>query len=230
MEKTNNFYSIAIDGPAGSGKSSVAKMIAHDLNWVYISTGNMFRAYAWYLNSLNINSSEQAIIANHLNDIDVILDGQNVFIKNNLNNSTLEISQEIKTPIIASYASTIATYCEVRNKLLHDQRKIASQTNVVMDGRDIGSVVLPFATLKIYLDASIEARTKRRINELLEIDANAIFNHDEIYNAIKQRDYNDMYRKIAPLVCVDDAIVINNDNLDLDQTKELIISYLKKKI
>ncbi len=228
MDKT--FYSIAIDGPAGSGKSSVAKLLAQELNWTYISTGNMFRAYAWYLASLNLDATDQDQINSHLSDIEVVLDNQAVYVIYQASGDKCEISDAIKHPMIANYASTIATYPQVRNKLLIDQRKIAACQNVVMDGRDIGSVVLPFATLKIYLDASIQARTDRRIKELLELNPHGVYDADSIYNNIAQRDYNDSHRAIAPLVCVPDAIKINNDQLSLQETKQLILTYLASKL
>ncbi len=230
MNQVEKFYSIAIDGPAGSGKSSVAKMIAKELNWTYISTGNMFRAYAWYLQSLGINQDNEEHINDHLNDLDVVLDNHLVYVIDHKTNQSHEISEAIKHPSVASYASKIATYKNVRNKLLWDQRKIAATNNVVMDGRDIGSVVLPFATLKIYLDASIKARTERRIQELKELDVNATYDYQAIYDSIALRDYNDSHRELAPLVCVPDAIVIHNDHLNLDQTKDLIIQHLHQKI
>ena len=213
--------SIAIDGPAGSGKSSVAKEFATRHNeFLYINTGAMFRAIAYHLIKNNIDINNEQEIKKDIDKFKINLEDDNIYIIEN--NYTIDISKLIKEPAIANLASKIATLPFIREKLLFEQRKIAENNNVVMDGRDIGSVVLPFANLKIYLNASSNERAKRRQKELENLYPDQHISIDQIKNDIEKRDLQDMNRKIAPLLKAKDAIEINTDGLTVQSCCDLI--------
>lgn len=217
----NSTYKISIDGPAGAGKTTVAKEVAKRLNFLFISTGGIFRCYAIALkNTINPNDEViNSILSNSVVTItptgELLLNGKNV-------------TEEAYDPKIAKAASTIAKKKIVREKALKDQRIIAESNNVVMEGRDIGSVVLPDATLKIFLTASLQNRAIRRANQ---IDINSS-NDDitKIKDQIKSRDHQDTTRKIAPLRKPKGSITINSDNLSINEVTDKIISLFNEKI
>lgn len=218
------YYSIAIDGPAGAGKSTIAKEVAKKLNFLYIDTGAMYRAFALYClrQEVNINSSEQFeelsknidIKIKHINQEQIIiLNGENV-------------TNKIRTPEIGNAASIISAYKSVRIKLVELQRNIAKSANIIMDGRDIGTYVLPNAHLKIFLTASVKERAKRRWIEYKQ--NNKIIDLKLIEEEISKRDYNDMNRSFAPLKKADDAIEINSTELTITQVIDIIIKFFNE--
>lgn len=206
------YFNIAIDGPAGSGKSSVSKEFAsRHKEFLYINTGAMFRTYALYLLNQGIDLTNEELISGVLFDVSVSLEGDQVYMITD--HSKKNVTDDIKAMEVAKAASLIANLACVRNKLLADQRKIAETNNVIMDGRDIGTVVLPNAQLKIYLLASSKERATRRMKELEVLHPDKIFNLEEIQKEIDERDYKDMHRKIAPLKKADDAISLDTDGM-----------------
>ena len=216
---------IAIDGPAGAGKSTIAKKVAKTLGFIYVDTGAMYRAMAYYFIKHNISSEDVNAIEQHCKNIDitirydkevqqVILNGEN-------------ISNYLRTEEIGNMASSTSVYPKVRQKLMDLQKKLAESSNVIMDGRDIGTCVLPNAQVKIFLTASVDMRAKRRFEEL---SAKGIeCNIDDIQEDIKQRDYRDMTREIAPLKQAEDAIRIDSSMMNIDQVTEEIIRIYKRK-
>lgn len=204
---------IAIDGPAGAGKSSIAKLAAKKLNYVYVDTGAMFRTMALYFLNENINPSEEETVTANCGKIQITIEYQNgeqhIFLNGN------DVSADIRKEEVGRQASVIARYPAVRTKLLNLQRKLASENDVIMDGRDIGTVVLPKAECKVYLTASAGVRAERRYKELREkgIDCDLA----EIEKDIIARDEQDMKREIAPLIQAEDAVLIDSSNLTIDE-------------
>lgn len=215
------YISIAIDGPSGSGKSTAAKELAKKLGFLYINTGLMYRAYAYFLsiNKLGINVNEIDSI-NAIKNADFIFNGDNVKINGK------DVSLILRSNDVAMIASVVSANEKIRNLATNEQRRIASENNVVMDGRDIGSIVLTNADLKFYLNTSIQTRAKRRLFQNKDIEN---LDYESIYNDIKERDRRDMTRKIAPLKKANDAVEIFNDNMKLDEcVQHLYEIYLKK--
>ncbi|WP_033160134.1 (d)CMP kinase [Mycoplasmoides alvi] len=210
-------FQIAIDGPAGSGKSTIAKLVAKELGFVYVSTGKYYRAYAYIIDSNNLSLNEFLKL---IDTYEIVVDQNQVFINNK------DISVEINSEKIGQIASEIATNKDIRNHAIKLQKKIAQNFNVVMDGRDIGTVVLPNAQLKIFLIANSEIRAKRRIKELgLNLDS-----IEKIKKEIEERDFRDKNREIDPLVKAKNAIIIDSSYLTLDEVKEQIITLYKQRI
>lgn len=214
-------YSIAIDGPSGSGKSSAAKLLAHKLGFLYVNTGAMYRAYAYYLNELNLNNSLDEEWIDALKKANFVFEGDNVFVNDK------DISEIIRYNNIANLASVFSQNKKIREYATNQQRLLAQNNNVVMDGRDIGTIVLVDADLKIYLNTSIEERAKRRLLQNQNLDNNS---YETIYNEIKLRDENDMNRAIAPLKKADDAIEIFNDGMNLEQCVDELMKIVVKQI
>lgn len=208
---------IAIDGPAGAGKSTIAAKIAKDLGYHYLDTGAMYRAAAYYMmkNGIEIADEQAVNGALPLMDMEIYYDasGQHVLINND------DITSFIRTDEISRGASVIGTNPQVRNKLVDIQRKIADKYDIVMDGRDIGTYVLPDAEFKFYLTADVTERAKRRFLENNEHNNQSL---KEIEEEIKKRDYNDMNRKFAPLCKADDAVLIDTTSLTVDEVAKKI--------
>jgi len=212
METVN----IAIDGPAGAGKSTIARSVASELGYIYVDTGALYRTIALYMNENGM--SETADIINALDKCEVglkYIDGQQrVFLGDR------DVSEDIRKPEISMGASKVSAIPEVREHLFNVQKKMAEENDVIMDGRDIGTVVLPDADVKIFLTASAEERANRRYKELaLKPDCPS---YDEILKDIIERDYNDMNRPIAPLKQADDAVLVDSTTLSLEQVVETI--------
>ena len=215
--------SIAIDGPAGAGKSTLSRKLAENLGFIYVDTGALYRTVGLkFSNSgadTNLNCDIDAILSQTTVDIRFVDGEQRVFLDDK------DVSDEIRTPTASMMASAVSAKPPVRAFLLEMQRKLAKENNVVMDGRDIGTVVLPDAEVKIYLTASAEARANRRYKELIEKGTNVTYK--EVYDDMVQRDYNDMNREIAPLKQADDAIVADTTECNLEESLDLLLKIVK---
>ena len=216
--------SIAIDGPAGAGKSTLSRKLAQNLGFIYVDTGALYRTVGLkFSNSgadTNLNCDIDAILSQTTVDIRFVDGEQRVFLDER------DVSDEIRTPTASMMASAVSAKPQVRAFLLEMQRKLAKENNVVMDGRDIGTVVLPNAEVKIYLTASAEARANRRYKELIEKGTNVTYK--EVYDDMVQRDYNDMNREIAPLKQADDAILADTSDCNLEESLELLLKIVKE--
>lgn len=222
-----NYISVAIDGPAGAGKSSISKELAKRLNYIYVDTGAIYRslAYTALKFGYDIKNDKNKVIdlANSCKIELKYIDGvQHIFVDNN------DVSGYIRTPEVSKGASDISAIPEVRNALLSIQRNIANNNNVLMDGRDIGTVVLPNATIKIFLTASIEERAKRRYKELIEKGVEC--NFDDIKNDIAYRDEQDSNRPVAPLKPAKDSVIFDNSNYNFEKSVEYLYKLIKENV
>lgn len=214
-----SYYSIAIDGPAGAGKSTIAKSLANKLGFIYVDTGAMYRAISLYFIRNNIDASDTKKIKEACKEIDITIEyknGEQIVLLNKEN-----VNSFIRTEAIGKMASTTSAYSDVRIKLLELQRNLAKTSNVIMDGRDIGTCVLPNANLKIYLTASVKERALRRYNELK--NKNIKCDLEQIMQDIVDRDYADMNRDISPLKQSEDAILIDSSAMTIDEVIDKII-------
>lgn len=210
---------IAIDGPAGAGKSTIAKRVAEKLGLIYVDTGAMFRAIALYMTGKCVKSNEIDKVKEELNNIclDIVYEnGEQQIILNDEN-----VSKLIRNPEISKAASSFAQVPEVRERLLILQRELADKRPVVMDGRDIGTKVLPSASVKIFLTADVKVRAERRYKELTEKGEKV--NLEDIMSDIKSRDEQDMNRKVSPLVQAGDAVLVDTSSLSIDEVVDAII-------
>lgn len=223
---------IAIDGPSGAGKSTFAKSIAQKLNYIYLDTGAMYRAFGLYAAGKGVDFSldnwlETVNIANLVNDfsLDIVyqISEQRVIVNSE------DVTGLIRTPAVSIAASKVAVVPEVRLKLVEIQRSIASKNDVVMDGRDIGSYVLPDAAVKIFLTASPEVRAQRRYKELVEKGTENV-TYENVLEDMKFRDKNDSTRAFAPLVCAQDAVVVDTSELDSVESEAALMKVIKEKI
>ncbi len=221
-----DFVSVAIDGPAGSGKSTAAKEVAKTLGYIYVDTGAMYRAVAFYCIENGIDTGDDFAVENSLDKIDIKLKYENNEQKIYLNDT--DVSSDIRTQTVAKGASNVAANEKVRKVLVNLQKKIAENNNIVMDGRDIGTCVLPNASVKIYMDADVCERAKRRCGEL---ELKGIeFDFDKIKQEIAERDENDKNRKISPLRKADDAVFFDSTNKSIEEVKNEIVCIVKKAI
>lgn len=206
--------SVAIDGPSGAGKSSLAKRLAADLGYVYVDTGAMYRTIGLYAVRQGADLHDAAAVAALLPQIRLdirLVDGtQHVYLNGE------DVSEAIRAEEIGMAASAVSAHPQVRAFLLQTQRGLADNQNVLMDGRDIGTVVLPNATVKIFLTASPEARAQRRCKELQEKGQSA--EYETVLADIRQRDYQDTHREVAPLKQAQDAILVDTSDIDFDQS------------
>lgn len=216
-------FSIAIDGPAAAGKSTVAKQVAKILNCVYIDTGAMYRAITWYALSKGVDPKDEEKVTALLPEIDLSLhlDGKVVV-------NDQDITKEIRTTEVADNVSYIASYKKIRLHLVELQRKMSKNVSVVMDGRDIGSYVLPHADVKIFQVASVEIRAVRRYKENLEKGINCSI--EEIEENLRKRDYIDSHREFAPLKKAEDSFVLDTSNMTIDEAVNAIIKIVKNKL
>lgn len=217
---------IAIDGPAGAGKSSIAKEVAKQLGFVYVDTGAMYRTVGLMVLNSGKNPKIKEDVLSVLDEINIDIkyfDGvQNIFLNGE------NVSELIRTPEVSVAASDVAVIGEVRIKLVEMQRALAEKTNCIMDGRDIGTRVLPDADVKIFLTASAEERAKRRYKELLEKGITC--NFDEVLADIKYRDKNDSEREIDPLRPTEESVIFDTTGMNLEQSVEKMIDLLKEKL
>ena len=212
-------HNVAIDGPAGAGKSTIAKQIARKLGYIYVDTGAMYRAMAYYLIQNQVDAADQEAIAAACQHADISIcyqDGEQVVLLNGEN-----VNAYLRTEAVGNMASVSSVVPEVRKKLVELQQKLARETDVVMDGRDIGTVVLPDADVKVYLTASVETRAKRRFLELQETGEPADL--AKIAADIEDRDYRDMHRDISPLRQAEDATLVDSSDMTIDQVVERIL-------
>ena len=212
-------HNVAIDGPAGAGKSTIAKRIARRLGYIYVDTGAMYRAMAYYLIQNQVDAADQEAIAAACQHADISIcyqDGEQVVLLNGEN-----VNAYLRTEAVGNMASVSSVVPEVRKKLVELQQKLARETDVVMDGRDIGTVVLPDADVKVYLTASVETRAKRRFLELQEKGEPADL--AKIAADIEDRDYRDMHRDISPLRQAEDATLVDSSEMTIDQVVERIL-------
>ncbi len=214
-------FNIAVDGPAGAGKSTIAKLVAKKMNLIYVDTGAMYRAMALFMVRSAISLEDKAAIAAACKDVDITIkyeDGVQVVYLNGEN-----VNAFLRTEEVGKAASAVSAIGEVRVKLVELQQKLAASSDCIMDGRDIGTCVLPNAQTKIYLTASSDVRAMRRYKELVERGESADF---EVIKAdIEARDYQDMHREISPLRQADDAILLDSSDLSIDEVVERIIAY-----
>ncbi|MBP3239784.1 MAG: (d)CMP kinase [Oribacterium sp.] len=213
-------YSIAIDGPAGAGKSTIAKAVSRELGYVYIDTGAMYRAVGLYCLLNGISITDEKAVVDSIKDIDISIAYDDEGVQEVYLNGE-NVSTKIRTQEVGDAASTVSQYQPVRDKLVSLQQKLASTTSVVMDGRDIGSKVLPNADTKIYLTASVKERARRRANELKEKGMECDIN--KVEKEIEERDYRDMHRENSPLIQVPDAVLVDSSDLTIDETIDAIL-------
>lgn len=219
--------SVAIDGPSGAGKSTLARRAAKELGFIYVDTGAIYRTVALYCHRKGINPKDTAAIASLLPEVQVDLDyGESGEQRMLLNGE--DVSGLIRTPEISMFTSAVSAVPEVRVFLLEKQRELARVRDVIMDGRDIGTVVLPNATVKIYLTAAAEARAQRRCTELREKGMDVTF--EEVLKDVQDRDYNDSHRAVSPLKQADDARLVDTTCLDLEQSLSVLVQVIREGI
>lgn len=218
--------SVAIDGPVGAGKSTIARTAAERLNFIYCDTGALYRAVGLYCHRNGVDMNDPSAIAVSMGDINAdirLTDGvQRIFLNGE------DVSEEIRLPEISMAASAVSAVPEVRAALLGLQRDIARTNNVIMDGRDIGTVVLPNAEVKIFLTAAPEIRAKRRYDELITKGEDVTF--EDVLNDLNQRDYNDSHRAAAPLRQAADAVLADTSDLDFGQSVDLVCGLIKERL
>ena len=224
MAKTIN---IAIDGPAGAGKSTIARRLAKELGYYYVDTGAIYRTVAYFLDLLGISPKDTDGVERYLDELTVAIeydeDGKQHMLMNGM-----DVTDEIRTPDISQKASLVSAHAIVRDMLLDMQRDVAKKHNVIMDGRDIGTVVLPRATVKIFLTASAEVRAQRRTDELIAKGQKA--NFAQVLKDIQQRDYQDSHRPVAPLKQAKDAILLDTSELDIEGVVAAMKEIIAKKV
>ena len=218
MAKT---YSIAIDGPAGAGKSTIAKALAKELGYHYVDTGAIYRTVAYFLDLLGVSPKDSDGVERYIDELTVKIEYDEEGKQHMLMNG-MDVSDDIRTQDISQKASLVSAQPIVREVLLDMQRDVAKAHNVIMDGRDIGTVVLPKATVKIFLTASAEVRARRRTDELIAKGQKA--DYEQTLKDIKQRDHQDSTRPIAPLKQAADAVLVDTSDMNIEQ----VIAAIKK--
>ena len=224
MAKT---ISIAIDGPAGAGKSTIARRLAKDLGYYYVDTGAIYRTVAYFFDLWGVSPKDADAVRRYIDGLTVGIEYDEEGVQHMIMNG-MDVTGDIRTQDIAQKASLVSAYPEVREMLLDMQRDIARRHNVIMDGRDIGTVVLPKATVKIFLTASPEVRANRRTQELQAKGQKA--NYEQILKEIQQRDYQDTHRDIAPLKMARDSVKVDTSDLDIDGVVAAIKEIIAKKV
>ena len=216
-------YNVAVDGPAGAGKSTIAKLVAKEKNYIYVDTGAMYRAMAIHFLGKGIAPENVADVAGACQDADVTIDYEDGIQQVYLNGEN--VTDRLRTEEVGNMASKTSQIPAVREKLLELQRGLSREKDVIMDGRDIGTCILPDADVKIYLTASVETRARRRFEELKE--KGILCDFDEIARDIKERDERDMNRATAPLRKVDDAHLVDSSHMTIEEVVSAICGYCK---
>lgn len=224
MAKT---YAIAIDGPAGAGKSTMAKRLAKELGYHYVDTGAIYRTVAYFLDLWGISPKDIDGVTRYIDELTINIEYDEDGLQHMIMNG-MDVTGEIRTQDISQKASLVSAHAIVRDMLLDMQRDVAKQYNVIMDGRDIGTVVLPKADVKIFLTASAEVRAKRRTEELIAKGQKA--NYQQILKEIQQRDYQDTHREVAPLKMCRDSIKLDTSDMDIEQVIAEMKAIIGKKI
>ncbi len=226
MSMTNTTVAVAIDGPSGAGKSTIARILAADLGFVYVDTGALYRAVGLAVLNRGIDPHDEAAVAPLLSELRVTLgyvDGaQRVFLNGE------DVSDRIRTPEVSMAASAVSALPPVRRFLFDLQQDTARRQNVIMDGRDIGTVVLPFAKVKIFLTASAEDRAQRRFEELLQ--KGVATTYEDVLSDMKERDHNDSHRAAAPLRPADDAVLVDTSGNTLEQSVALLKALVEERL
>lgn len=218
-------FNIAIDGPAGAGKSTIAKQLAKELSFIYVDTGAMYRSMALYFMRNGVSKEDEAAISDACKTVEVSIvyeNGEQQVLLNGEN-----VSKEIRKEEVGKMASATSVYKDVRKKLVELQQKLAADKDVIMDGRDIGTCVLPNAQVKIYLTASVETRAKRRYQELQE--KGVACDLEAIKKDIADRDYQDMHREISPLKQAEDAVLVDSSDMGIEEVVETIKNIYREK-
>ena len=218
--------SVAIDGPSGAGKSTLAKSIAAKLNYLYVDTGAIYRTIGYHVFTRGIDPKDEAAVSAELPAIQVELTYGEDGLQHMLLNGR-DVTKEIRLPQISMYASAVSAHPSVRAYLLEMQRQLARTSNVVMDGRDIGTVVLPEAKVKVFLTASAEERARRRCLELEQRGTPEPF--EKVLREIEERDWNDSHRAAAPLRQAEDAVLLDTTRLDFRQSEEALLKIIEEK-
>lgn len=224
MAKT---YAIAIDGPAGAGKSTIAKRLAKELGYYYVDTGAIYRTVAYFMDLLGVSPKDADGVERYIDELTIQIEYDEEGKQHMLMNG-IDVTGEIRTQDISQKASLVSAHAVVREVLLDMQRDVAKAHNVIMDGRDIGTVVLPKADVKIFLTASPEVRAKRRYDELIAKGQTA--NLEQVLKEIVQRDYQDTHREIAPLKMARDSIKLDTSDLDIEGVLAEMKRIIKEKI
>ena len=221
------YYSIAIDGPAGAGKSTIAKRLAKELGYRYVDTGAIYRTVAYFMDLWGVSPKDVDGVNRYIDELTIGIEYDEDGLQHMIMNG-MEVTEDIRTQEISQKASLISAHAVVREVLLDMQQDVAKTNNVIMDGRDIGTVVLPKANVKIFLTASAEVRAKRRCDELNAKGQKA--NYEKVLKEIQQRDYQDTHREIAPLKMARDSIKVDTSDMDIDQVVAHIKAVAGKKI
>lgn len=216
-------YNVAIDGPAGAGKSTIAKLVAKEKGYIYVDTGAMYRALAIHFLEKKVSAEDTDQVVAACKDAEVTIVYEEGVQQVYLNGKN--VTGQLRTEEVGNMASKTSAIPEVRAKLLELQRGLARSSDVIMDGRDIGTNILPDADVKIYLTASVETRAKRRFDELTE--RGELCNLEEIKKDIRERDARDMNREIAPLKQAEDAILVDSSNMGISEVVDTICRYCK---
>lgn len=218
-------YSIAVDGPAGAGKSTIAKRIAKETAFIYVDTGAMYRAMAVYFLDNGIDAADESAVNAACGKVSVVIGYDNGVQQVFLNGEN--VTARLRSEEVGTMASKISVYPKVRKKLVELQRELAEKSSVIMDGRDIGTCVLPDANLKIFLTASVEARAKRRFEELREKGETP--DYGEIAADIKERDNRDMNREVSPLRPAEDAVLVDSSYMGIEDVVKTVLDLFDKK-
>ena len=220
-------YSIAIDGPAGAGKSTIARRLAGELGYYYVDTGAIYRTVAYFMDLLGISPKDVDGVERYIDELTINIEYDEEGKQHMLMNG-MDVTDDIRTQDISQKASLVSAHKVVRDMLLDMQRQVAREHNVIMDGRDIGTVVLPKANVKIFLTASAEIRAKRRYDELTAKGQKTTL--AQVLKDVQQRDYQDTHREIAPLKQAKDAVLVDTSELDIDGVVDAIKAVVREKI
>ena len=219
--------SIAIDGPAGAGKSTIAKRLAKEMGYMYVDTGAIYRTVAYFFDLWGVAPKDIDGITRYIDELNIAIEYDEEGVQHMIMNG-IDVTNDIRTPEISQKASLVSAHAIVRDMLLDMQRDVAKEYDVIMDGRDIGTVVLPKATVKIFLTASAEVRAQRRCDELNAKGMKA--NYNQVLKDIQQRDYQDTHREVAPLKMCRDSVKLDTSDLDIDGVIAAMKEIIQKKV